>query len=92
MLALLGRVKGGKYLRPLFTTMAKVPILKRWLQKASTAAMERSNPELASAMRKMQRTGAIRDPQNRAQAAECRQLTPQARTAARCSRCRRSRA
>jgi hypothetical protein len=79
MLALLGRVKGGKYLRPLFTTMAKVPILKRWLQKASTAAMERSNPELASAMRKMQRTGAIRDPQ-KAQAAMS-QLTPQERRA-----------
>ena len=63
MLALLGRVQNGRYLRPLFTTMSKVPLLRRWLQKASTAAMERSNPELASAMRKMQRSGAIKDPQ-----------------------------
>jgi hypothetical protein len=77
--ALLGRVAGGKYLRPIFAAMAKVPILNRWLQKASTAAMERSNPELASAMRKMQRTGAIKDPQ-RAQAAMS-QLTPQERRA-----------
>jgi hypothetical protein len=77
--ALLGRFRGGKYLRPVFALMSKVPFLRRWLQKASTAAMERSNPELASAMRKMQRTGAIKDPQ-KAQAAMS-QLTPQERRA-----------
>jgi len=79
VLALLGRVQNGRYLRPLFAFMAKVPLLRRWLQKMSTAAMERSNPELASAMRKMQRTGAIKDPQ-KAQAAMS-QLTPQERRA-----------
>ena len=78
-LALLGRIRGGKYLRPLFALMAKVPILNRWLQKASTAAMERSNPELASAMRKVQRTGAMRDPQRMQRAMS--QLTPQERRA-----------
>ena len=65
---LLARIQNGKYVRPIFTWLAKVPLFRRWLQKASTAAMERSNPELASAMRKMQRTGAHRDPQ-KAQAA-----------------------
>lgn len=79
VLAVLGRVQNGRYLRPVFAAMSKVPILKRWLQKASTAAIERSNPELASAMRKMQRSGALRDPQ-RAQAAMS-QLTPQERRA-----------
>jgi hypothetical protein len=79
VLALLGRVQNGRYLRPLFALMAKVPLLRRWLEKASTAAMERSNPELASAMRKMQRSGALRDPQ-RAQAAMS-QLTTQERRA-----------
>lgn len=78
-LALLGRVQNGRYLRPLFVFLSKVPIVKGWLQKASTAAMERSNPELASAMRKLQRTGAHRDPQ-RAQAAMS-QLTAQERRA-----------
>jgi hypothetical protein len=68
VLALLGRVQGGRYLRPVINLVSKVPLFKRWLQKASTAALERSNPELASAMRKMQRSGALRDPQ-RAQAA-----------------------
>jgi hypothetical protein len=68
ILALLGRIKGGKYLRPIVNTIAKVPLFRRWLQKASNAALERSNPELASAMKKMQRTGALKDPQ-KAQAA-----------------------
>jgi hypothetical protein len=48
--------------------ISKVPIFKRGLEKASNAALERSNPELASAMKKMQRTGALRDPM-KAQAA-----------------------
>ena len=79
VLILLGRIRGGRYLRPLINLIAKVPLFKRWLQKASTAALERSNPELASAMRKMQRSGALRDPQ-RAQAAMS-QLTAQERRA-----------
>jgi hypothetical protein len=66
--ALLARVQGGRYIRPIVTGMAKVPLLKRLLQKASRAAIERSNPELASAMKKLERSGALRDPQ-RAQAA-----------------------
>jgi len=79
MLALLGRVQNGRYLRPLITLIARVPLFKRWLEKASQAAIERSNPELASAMKKMQRSGALRDPQ-RAQAA-LSTLTPQERRA-----------
>jgi hypothetical protein len=68
VLALLGRIQNGRYLRPIINVITKVPILKRWMQKASNAALERSNPELASAMKKMQRTGALRDPM-KAQAA-----------------------
>jgi hypothetical protein len=68
VLALLGRIQNGRYLRPIIALISKVPILKRWMQKASNAALERSNPELASAMKKMQRTGALRDPM-KAQAA-----------------------
>ena len=66
--ALLGRIQGGRYLRPVVGTIAKVPLFRRWLQKASNAALERSNPELASAMKKLQRTGALRDPQRAQQA------------------------
>jgi len=32
----------------------KVPLFKRWIEKGSKAAMERSNPELASAIRKLE--------------------------------------
>jgi hypothetical protein len=54
VLGLLGRVQNGRYLKPLFALMAKVPFLKRMLERASKAAIERSNPELASAMRKLE--------------------------------------
>jgi hypothetical protein len=66
--ALLGRVQNGRYLRPVLLLLMRVPLLKKWIEKASNAAIERSNPELASAMKKMQRTGALRDPM-KAQAA-----------------------
>jgi hypothetical protein len=70
-LNLLARVKGGKYVRPIALTLMKVPILKRWLQKASKANLERQNPELASAIAKLERSGVQHDPQ-RAQAAMSR--------------------
>jgi hypothetical protein len=79
VLAILGRVQNGRYLRPIVSAVAKVPLFRKGLQKASNAALERSNPELASAMKKMQRTGALKDPQ-RAQAAMS-QLTREERRA-----------
>src|SRR5205807_7041214 len=54
ILGLLGRIQGGRYLKPLFGVMTKVPFLKRQLENASKAAIERTNPELASAMRKLE--------------------------------------
>ena len=54
VLGILGRIQNGRYLRPLITFLMKVPLFKRWLEKGSRAAMERSNPELASAMRKLE--------------------------------------
>jgi hypothetical protein len=79
VLALLGRIQNGRYLRPILMVLMKVPLLKKGIQKASNAAIERSNPELASAMKKMQRTGALRDPM-KAQAAMS-QLTREERRA-----------
>ncbi len=66
--AALGRFRGGRYLRPVVTTLAKLPFMRKLLQKASRKAIERSNPQLASAMAKLERSGALRDPQ-RAQVA-----------------------
>ena len=77
--ALLSRVAGGKYIRPVVVLIQKVPLFRRGLEKASRAAIERQNPELASAIRKIERAGGTRDPQ-RAQAALAR-LTPQERRA-----------
>ena len=51
LFALLGRIKGGRYLRPIVQFLMKVPILGRGLKKMSEAALERSDPELASAVR-----------------------------------------
>jgi hypothetical protein len=62
-IVLLGRIKGGKYLKPLLVQMQKVPFLRRWLEKASRAALEKQNPELASAVAKIERSsGAMNDP------------------------------
>jgi hypothetical protein len=64
VLAVLGRFQGGRYLKPLFALMSRVPFLKRQLEKASKAAIERTNPELASAMRKLEpHAKQLHDPQ-----------------------------
>ena len=68
VLVLLGRVKGGKYLRPIVAFLMKAPLLGKLIQRGSRAALERQNPELAGAIRKLERVGASRDPA-RAQAA-----------------------
>jgi len=51
---LLARVQNGRYVRPIVVWMMKVPLLKKLLTRAQKAAIERSNPELASAMRKLE--------------------------------------
>jgi hypothetical protein len=53
-LGLLGRIQNGRYLRPIVTALMKVPLLKRLLTKAHRASLERANPELASALRKVE--------------------------------------
>ena len=68
LFALLGRIKGGKYLRPIMQFLMKVPILGKGLRKMSEAALERSDPELASAVKKLERMGAMSDPQRAQQA------------------------
>jgi hypothetical protein len=67
-LAALSRIAGGKYLRPVFAFLTKVPVLKDLIKKASEKAIERYNPELAGAMKKLQRAGADKDPMRAQQA------------------------
>ena len=66
--ALLGRVRGGRYLKPIVTGLMKVPLLGRGIKKGSQAALERQNPELASAVKKLERSGVAKDPQRAQQA------------------------
>lgn len=67
-IVLLGRVQGGRYLKPVIVGLSKIGFMRRLFEKASKAALERQNPELASAMRKLQRLGPNPDPQRAQQA------------------------
>ena len=58
----LGRFRNGRYLRPIVAVLAKVGFIRRWFERMSAAAIERQNPELASAMRKLKRVGPNPDP------------------------------
>jgi hypothetical protein len=77
--ALLARVAGGRYLRPIVEFLSKVPFMRRLFMRMSNAALERQNPELASAVRKIQAFGTPSTPEA-AQRALSR-LTPAERKA-----------
>jgi len=66
--ALLGRIQGGRHLKPILAALMKLPLVGKLMKRASQAALERQNPELASAVKKMERAGVARDPQRAAQA------------------------
>jgi hypothetical protein len=68
VLNLLARVQGGRFVRPIANALMKVPFVGRRLRKASRTALERQNPELASAVAKLERSGATRDPMKAQQA------------------------
>jgi len=68
ILVFLARFRNGKYLRPLIMWLSKIPWLRKQFEKASRAAIEKQNPELASAMRKLQRVGPNPEPQRAQQA------------------------
>ncbi len=68
LLTALARIRGGRYLRPLIAFLSKVPLIRKLIEKASQAAIERYNPELAGAMKKLKRAGADKDPARAQQA------------------------
>jgi hypothetical protein len=59
----LGRYRGGALLRPVITTLSKVGFMRRFFARISTAAIERQNPELASALKKIQPAAGNPNPQ-----------------------------
>ena len=75
----LARVQGGRYVRPLAQGLMKLPWVGKQLRKASRATLEKQNPELASAVAKLERSGATRDPMKAQQALS--RLTPAERRA-----------
>lgn len=79
VVAVLGRIKNGRYLRPVVVLLARVPFMKRWFQRMSVSQLERTNPELASAVRKMQAFGEPTSPDQVQRA--LRVLTPAERKA-----------
>ena len=60
--AFLSRFRNGRYLRPIIVTLAKIGWIRRMFEKASQAQIERNQPELASALRKLKRLGPNPDP------------------------------
>jgi hypothetical protein len=61
--ALLARIRGGRYLRPIVELLSKIPFMRRLFTRMSNAALERQNPELASAVRKIQAFGTPSTPE-----------------------------
>lgn len=57
LLVFLGRFRDGALLRPLIGRLSKIGFMRRLFVRLSTAALERQNPELANAMRKISSVG-----------------------------------
>ena len=53
LLLVLGRYKNGALLRPLIARLSRIGFMRRFFTRVSTAAIERQNPELASALKKI---------------------------------------
>lgn len=79
LFALLARWKNGRYLHPIVRTLSKIGFLRRMFERMSTAALERSNPDLASALKKMRAFGDVKTPEQAQRA--LRLLTPTERKA-----------
>jgi len=78
--AFLGRFKQGRYLAPIIKVITKVGFMRRLFTKLSRAQLERQNPELVSAIDKLQRLAGPNPDPVRAQKALW-QLTPSERRA-----------
>lgn len=62
-LIVLGRYRNGALLRPVVARLARIGFMRRFFAKISTAALERQNPELASAMKKINAVASNPNPQ-----------------------------
>jgi hypothetical protein len=79
LLVLLGRFRNGALLRPLIASLSRVSFMRRFFTRVSTAAIERQNPELASALKKINTVAQNPNPQAMQKAMS--RLTPAERRA-----------
>jgi hypothetical protein len=63
LLVLLGRYRNGALLRPVIEKLSRIGFMRRFFTRVSTAAIERQNPELASALKKINPVAANPNPQ-----------------------------
>jgi hypothetical protein len=79
LLVVLGRFRNGALLKPVITTLSKIGFMRRFFTRMSTAAIERQNPELASALKKISTVSTNPNPQAMQKAMS--RLTPAERRA-----------
>jgi hypothetical protein len=79
LVVLLGRYKNGALLRPVITKLSQIGFMRRFFTRISTAAIERQNPELASALKKINTVAQNPNPQAMQKAMS--RLTPAERRA-----------
>ncbi len=77
--SVLARFRRGRYLIPIVKQLSRIGFMKRWFQRMQVSQLERTNPELASAVTKMQAFGEPTTPEQVQRA--MRVLTPQERKA-----------
>ncbi len=63
VVVLLGRYKNGALLRPVIARLSRIGFMRRFFTKVSTAAIERQNPELAGALKKINSVASNPNPQ-----------------------------
>src|SRR5438067_13940951 len=54
LLVILGRFRNGALLKPLITSLSRIGFMRRFFASVSTKAIERQNPELAAAIKKLE--------------------------------------
>jgi hypothetical protein len=63
LLIFLGRFRNGALLKPVVTWLSRFKLMRRFLTSLSTKAIERQNPDLAGAIKKMQSVASNPNPQ-----------------------------
>jgi hypothetical protein len=79
LLVFLGRFRNGALLRPVIARLSRIGFMRRFFTSISTKAIERQNPELAGALKKMNTVSSNPNPQAMQKAMS--RLTPAERRA-----------